>query len=997
MQKTTLQTLLPTAGICNLQPDIVCPDNQLTDCINLTYNDDALRPIQRNAPLKELASQLLLVHETETTKQYICLGKSKVPPSSSTGTTPPTDTPGEDTPDEDTPDNPEINPVSKTIDVYAWIDDEGYIQVRLMCTPQTVTEELIFFIDTDYKGNDTLPFAWVTINKGTTSGKSVPTYIGKITSCVLWDDSQSSVYTFVPILNEAPPSGARPVNPQLSEGEYITLFYSPDNDNKPNFIRSFDSDILAVNAIGNTLIVNTANDMHYFLWKYGSYKYLGTRIPQPVFTPSLSYKKLEHNSIARTEFLFEDSGDGYSFIQFTHVDSSKVDDFENTVIGTYSHNLKTAEEEYAGFTDPFFVCCAVELYDGSYTLISQPVLMWASIDDNTTFIVNNKHLTAVTATSTLYCTLSNYTQYKEFSDIVRGVSVFATPQIRLYHTKLRDKARTVSTMGTIAIHYSGHRLQDHEYMNLHANSYKSITLDDLDGVFAKSSSFYDLLEKKSFDEFKEELVHSSQFYHIGDFDSISFTPDKAKVKNLTVQRHIEKVDFFSHCDIIANDAQTFNRRLNLYSVKRSFFNGFSQFSNAYAKYTDLTTHSYITEVTIETPSGVRVVINRILSSFEIFYDGMWFYYPDPRAKHVRIFNPDVSPMAMILDADLKEHTGLNGAYYFGSKPTKDTTVPSAPGTVLLDSLTAIDHPEPLPNYLLQSEVDNPFSFTASGYVRVGQGTIIGMAGLTTALSQDAYKVATTIVFTTQGIWALSINSEGQYSSVAPPFSREVCSNPDSITMIDQGVFFVSKKGLMLITDNGIRCVSEQLNGKVPSDQVASDFQDFLHDCRLAYDYRASLLWLINNRYTHHWCYNIKSGTFSRINDGNQYIGITNFYPDTLLQSTDFSVFSLLNRPNINQDPDKYQCSFTTRPIKFGAALRMKTITQMVHLRDLPDNSLSVTIEASNNLKDWTTLHSLHGRGYKYYRLTYDFKDISAYHTYSGSVLSIKESETNKLR
>ena len=166
-----------------------------------------------------------------------------------------------------------------------------------------------------------------------------------------------------------------------------------------------------------------------------------------------------------------------------------------------------------------------------------------------------------------------------------------------------------------------------------------------------------------------------------------------------------------------------------------------------------------------------------------------------------------------------------------------------------------------------------------------------------------------LVFSDEGIWALSVASTGYYDSIHP-MSREVCNNTSSITQTDGAVFFSSEKGLMVVVGNQVKCVSEQLNGREIDGSALGEismgnFHDYLKGSFIAYDYRDSLLWIFNPGITNnHYCYiySIKSGTFGKYYFGKLEVinNVVNFYPDYLLQGIG-TVYSLNNRPNINLD------------------------------------------------------------------------------------------------
>jgi hypothetical protein len=311
--------------------------------------------------------------------------------------------------------------------------------------------------------------------------------------------------------------------------------------------------------------------------------------------------------------------------------------------------------------------------------------------------------------------------------------------------------------------------------------------------------------------------------------------------------------------------------------------------------------------------------------------------------------------------------------------------------------------EQLPNYVITSEVNNPFVFRASGYTKVGTGKVIGLSTLTQALSQGQFGQYPLIIFSDSGIWAANLDDTGRFVAVHP-MSREVCSYANTITQTDGSVFFASKKGLMVIMGSDVKCVSEQLSGK-----STASFLTFINSSasRIAYDYRDSLLWIFNGTSTACWVYAIKSGTFARYDFGTGRVisNVVNYYPDYLLQiSTE--AYSLLSRIDINSDTSTYAATIITRPMKLENALALKSIMQVRHILQFTPytvgnatqkGTMTLRIFASNNLDNWVELHSLRGTPWKYYRFRFDFSNMKATDRFAGTMLITQERRTNKLR
>lgn len=961
-ERSKQHTINYSKGICNIAPDIICDDNELQDCTNLTFNDGAIRPIQRNAIFHSGAdAQLLKVHNTPTQDNYIFYGLSSIPPG----------------PDTDEVEEEIINPSAKKyITIYIWKDDENVLHGKLSeDIRSTIKVDIKIFYNAvetdDFKGEDKVGITSVSFGSGKLeyeqkivrpfvilSAETNGTYIG------------NDVLDFTVMVGMQPPTNSKPIGPSLPDDEntyYEAVFFWTKNGDSNNLVHigSFDANVVGVEIIGNILIVNTDQSLEYFIWDGDRYKDLGSRIPDFQIEFSLDDNPrvqwagnmlLNAYSHISVQGNIESNGAGGYKVANGQEGAAK-----DAFIGLYSKNKNDIRKKKA-FCLPFFVLAAVELYDDSYILSSGPVLLFPTINNNSHHRFHDSEDGLELYLYTFYSRLrfELKADYSQWRDLVRGISVFVSNGIEIYDTEsisLNSSNKPVNNISPFIRFYE-----------------------------AYSSPPFAILSDKSI---IDKIEATRTFYKIADIGSVSssgYIDDYIKdgVLETLVNQPTLGMDYFSHCSISADYMASYNRRLNITGVKRGFFEGFKQHTSIQSDNKSLFDHNISVE--IKTPSGI-VTVGTSFSSLDMTYDHMWFYYPDPRARYATIDGMKVT---------LKEHPGLNGAYYMGkSLPSSDIS-PLMGGS----PVESTKFMEPLNSYLLQSEVDNPWVFLSSGYVRVGKGTIIGMGALTTALSQDAYKIATTIAFTTQGIWALQANGEGQYASIPPPFSREVCNNPDSITMVDHGVFFTSEKGLMLILDNDVKCVSDQLRGKQAEGVPYDAFLKFIRTCECAYDYQAQLLLLINRytNYGYHWAYNIRSDTFSRVVDNIKYLSIVSNYPDTLLQDKDYTIYSMLNKPNINDDPvSSYEGLLITRPLKLDGSLIQKTVEDIKHITTIPREKISTTIEVSNDCIVWHEIPSLRGAPYKFHRIKMQFKNLKATDTFCGTIVLTNSRHTNKLR
>ncbi|MBR1448812.1 MAG: hypothetical protein IJ588_08740 [Prevotella sp.] len=744
-----------------------------------------------------------------------------------------------------------------------------------------------------------------------------------------------------------------------------------------------------VTSIGKTLIVTDGNGLHYFLWKNDTYTDFSAGFPEPEIEFMLSYSGFPaYDTEKDVECIKISNGAQKSVV----IDDNKQEEYNNLVIGLYD-KIKNKLHEEKTFCNPFFIRYALELYDGTYTLISNPIPLFAAI-------TRNAYAEYYGDTKRVYMRIANYAiyykanfDYSDWSDIVKDVVIFISDEVDV-NDFVGDQKPNLYQITDTSVATDGvfSTLVNTYYPYYHGNF--AINLMD---SLATNSAFFIPLKRKSEAQLKEEIAEKSVFYKlcslgvkkdVNSFVLLNSLIQSNVVNNITTQEQLPEDDYYSRSPIYPSFTYAYNSRLNLANVSRGFFQGFDNFISYANDASNPTEYDYVAIVEIETDSGT-VIVRREYQSHNL--EGLYFYYPDSRAKWVTLWRQ--SDNTVILDTALTEHSGLNGAYYFHKLPTGENDQPTATTHKYDIDQQPTTITEILPNYIITSEVNNPFVFKASGYNKVGTGKIIAMSTLTQALSQGQFGQYPLLVFSTEGIWAMSVDNTGLYQSVHP-MSREVAleENP-CITQTDGAVYFASEKGLMLIAGAQVTCVSRQLAGR-----SETPFPAFLATAKIAYDYRDSLLWILGADKT--YIYNIKSGTFSTIS----FLGdsIVNFYPDTLVQRGT-TVYTLLQRPDANDDKNHYDAQIKTRPLKLENALALKSILQMKHIYSFVENddeeqpSLSLAIEASNDLRHWVMLNSLRGMPWKYYRFTYIFAGLHATDTFSGTVLITQERRTNKLR
>lgn len=667
------------------------------------------------------------------------------------------------------------------------------------------------------------------------------------------------------------------------------VYWYNENNTEPKNKKIADITVTNVEVIGNTLVLNTSDGLRYAIWNGSrhNYEYIEKLpIPEMEFYVHTGYESGGSISGEKSQ-----SYEGIlSYTQRIAGDAQKywaVEDeksYNDTVIGLYSACKKQVEEKNA-FIYPFFLRYALKLYDGTYTYISNPVLifpcvkeahyMQANLNDKILWSYIKGHHIGFEINRELVSTL--------WKDIIKGITVFASPGIATYET---DNADTIA---------SGYfpSANDPDGVNSHGNYYQN-------DIPMPAGDWVNLcfLKRKSESEILYELSQTSTFFKICDIDINEYITSPIRtlqnymhahvVTNLTTQEQLPNDDFYSHCPVTANVIKTYNRRITLGDIHRGFFDGFK--NHTVFKLNGSRNH-FATYVYIKTDTGDRIVKvegNHLQGDMP----GVWFYYPDARAYKAEAWIKDNSSW-YVFTMNLTPHSGLNGAYYIGDLPKEnfgssweyDSRFTKRPETAIMP--TPNYEFEELPSVLMTSEVNNPWLFLAKGYNYVPDTKIIGLATTTSAISQGQFGAYPLLVFTNKGIYSMTVADDGYYSGVKPPMSREVCNNPNSITEVDNAVFFTSSKGLMLITGGNVTCVSKQLKSHINTDAVSNgyiDIEDFFSDCDIAYDYKSNMLFIFKPQTTFCLIYNFASGTFSFAKNDVFLTHTLNNYPDYLIQS-----------------------------------------------------------------------------------------------------------------
>lgn len=808
-----------------------------------------------------------------------------------------------------------------------------------------------------------------------------------------------------------------------------------------------------VKSIGNTLVCATSEGLHYLLFKGNKYKDLGKDLPRLDYDftferPTGNYTQEESGrTLCNAENAIEtkkgesyfnplnhtfiqaggvkpDGSETKSYIMFSikvSSDSKYENEFQETIQGHVAQAISWAKSKNM-FAFPFFLRCAFRMFDGSYCRITTPIVCYPTVNKNCMFssaVFDSTHNTYMDlhqmggAGSMFY-----FIEYREllfrfesissdWSDIIKEIVVFASDQVVPFYI---DKGWHFESPNGLHKKYAyanfGYKTYEEKLLNYDVDD--STSTDTTKEPYTRTVHDELLPKYKSDQQIISELLSKTVFHKLftvpiaegylggnkfhytvtGQGGETAFIAD-GTLENLQEQEQLKVDDYYGWASLSAESIYNYNGRLNLIGTTRTPFAGFAKFvGKDRSKDDGFLMFTHIVSDKCDTWT------ERSVTADEDFLQG-WLFYPDPNATEV-IFHSG----GKYIRINLKAHPRLNGAYTFPVlPPNKPQEFAEISESELLKIVTSVNDKENLNSQIFTSVVNNPFVFEASGDNTVGTGKILGIIANTEAVSQGQFGQYPLMVFTDEGIYGLSVNSEGLYSR-AYPISREVCNEDSPLVPTDRLVFFASKKGLMAASGGSVACMSEQMRGRVPRNFATfgeGKFLDFLKDCFIAYDYRDSILRIFSKGKSYQYIYNMVDKTFSMVNSGIEAQAVVNDYPDNLIQDTNGNVYSLTAKPDVNEDTESYSGSFTTRPLKLGGSMTLKSLRAVKHLFDSDEGTIGLEIYGSNDCKHWCKLPSVGGKPWAYFTFKYTLQNFKAADSFAGCIVEVQSRREDKMR
>lgn len=815
--------------------------------------------------------------------------------------------------------------------------------------------------------------------------------------------------------------------------------------NPSHELHSFGAtEIYNVNGIGNTLVVLTAEGMHYMLWKGDTegYLYLGTHLPELPISFGLQGEVVRTDTFSIS---FDSISEGSIWNEFSDDNKTKI---TNQVLAKVNKFIADHSTNAGKFIFPFLVRYAYRLYDGSLTMHSAPVLMvcssdltpqvfWEHITGKNSYTDAQLRVVGVKHTLDYAVILSSRIDLlRQWKDIVRSVDIFISKPIYTYDqngqcTRFAQSSEINSFCICKHINQAAStstyplRYQVNTFNKLYAFTYNPSTFSYPAGRL--------MIPQRSTDQVKADIRSCSQFYLLKSIklDELSTTRTAVAVEEdylqSLVNREVMTDDYDSHDTLIPRYSFGYNSRLNVANIKKKLYDTYNMgamccFTDGYvANFNDASptiidgTNSWGVYFFIK-QDGRDIIVQG--ESFQMSSQAkvLFLYYPNVNAYKAVFFNWNYFSKAY--EVPLEAHGFLNGAFYFGGweNSTKSASMPSASS----DTVRTID----VANKIYTSEVNNPFHFPVLGINTVGTGTILGISAAAKAMSQGQFGQFPLYAFTTEGVWALEVSSTGSYSA-RQPITRDVCINTDSITQIDSSVLFATDRGIMLISGSQTQCITDGIFSEAPFnvldlpgiDQLHAKlghsadaclpmkpFLGFLAGCQMVYDYVHQRIFVYNPtkvngspKYTYAYVFSLKSKMWGMV--FTNLASTINAYPEALAMTLDNKLVSF-------SDTDEEVCKglYITRPLKLEAADVHKTISALIQRGHFQRGDVGTVLYGSRDLFTWHLvwsskdhyLRGFRGTPYKYFRIA-GLATLTDGKSIFGASVNLVPRHTNQLR
>lgn len=671
-------------------------------------------------------------------------------------------------------------------------------------------------------------------------------------------------------------------------------------------------------------------------------------------------------------------------------------DSHEAIMGAVNKFVKEKAMDHARFMYPFFARYAVRLYDGSYSSVSEPILMVPNahyapaISYSKHSILGSRLILSAFVADIRYKLSSAIPE--DWTDLITGIDIFVSSPVWAYDQGQEYDgsknyfhfSKSVDSIGYGVAYYDNAPCDSTDYYPRHLKDYIRRYASNV------LSHNYVQIAPRSEQDIKKDCVSITNFYKIGSLGLSELNNAVSEFADLDLE--IDSLSALAARETLTDDVlpyagftnayvKEYNRRLhicNASTILKSPAHPVHCFNYIEQSMPGNYIQSY---VFLATDDGMKTVVGPRLGG-EV---GPWFYYPDARAYKVAFVRTTRTASTSIAEIDLKRHDFLNGAYWLAEDFISSVSFKLIPSDPYVDTIANSVNAA---STIYVSEVNCPFVFKAVSAVSIGAQEVFAISSAAKALSQGQFGQFPLYAFTDQGIWALEMNSSGSYLA-RQPITRDVCINPASITQIDSAVLFASHRGIMLISGSQTVCISDTINasdtynvsklpgmaklhammGHIDSCINVQPFLQYIAGCGMLYDYVHQRIIVYHSGYPYAYVYSLKSKEWglmsSAISTG------FNSYPEALAINQGGW---LLNYSSMDGLPTKGL--LVTRPLKLDAPDILKTVDTVIQRGNFQRGHVQSVLYGSRDLVNWHLVWSskdhymrgFRGTPYKYFRI-----------------------------
>lgn len=553
----------------------------------------------------------------------------------------------------------------------------------------------------------------------------------------------------------------------------------------------------------------------------------------------------------------------------TDVAGAKID-WTTRVLGSYNRFIAEQHKENK-FVFPFYVRYAYELYDGSLIMHSYPVLMipnsrgpifaldgryglFADMNDNNqTYEKVRLYFRGRTYgfASTLMHKIAALTteeqeRLENWKDLIRGIAIYVTPPIYNYNqggqvlgwhsmhsadpaNNNEDPWEKHYTVGKV-VDANGTRLTSGETKMDYAFAHwlTNDTFVPWDSTSQHKAPGYCMTVPMKEDKEVLELHESAgQFFKLAEieYDKLiemtrNGTTDgkveigKRKLMSIASQDQMQD-DNGSHDTKSAEVLYGYNRRLNMAGVEKVLHSPIaleSQWAHDY----NLDNHGKMYQEIVSVANGGRTATLRTTGNNMAVSSPKYLFYPNTYAREIVLVKDGTT---LKYRFKLKEHKALNGMFWLGdfmnsADCINDSLLTGSAAAAIDVSGGEENKSVDESNKIYTSETDNPFVIPFGNINIAGGGEVRALCAATQAMSQGQFGQHPMYCFTSEGVWALTVNDTGGWTTIQP-VTRDVITAGTKPLSLDSTVVFLTERGLLQLAGSDVKVLSDVLQNADP--------------------------------------------------------------------------------------------------------------------------------------------------------------------------------------